>query len=273
LAAPWAGRAWVLGGLRVAERRSRWHLTLDRWTSRLSLGEVCVSPGVLRFSQKVARLSPDRLTVIPNGIDLGPIDLALATPRPTIGVPEGVHLALSVGRLDAQKGVADLLEAAERVLARRSDWHLAIAGDGPERDHLLRWLKDRPNLNERVHWLGQRDDVAGLLRTADLLVLASRWEGMPNVVLEAMASRRAVVATRVEGTEDLVVPGQTGWLVPPRSPEALNQALLEAAAQPEQCRAFGDAGRRRVEEAFSLDRTIKAYERLWADVLGYKYKL
>ena len=89
LAAPWAGRPRVvLGGIRVAERQKRWHLTLDRWTSRLAAGEVCVSRGVLAFSRDVGGLDPARLTVIPNGIDPAPYDAAEPVPRATIGVPE-----------------------------------------------------------------------------------------------------------------------------------------------------------------------------------------
>jgi starch synthase (maltosyl-transferring) len=84
-----------------------------------------------------------------------------------------------------------------------------------------------------------------------------------------MAARRAVVGTAVEGTEDLVVPGQTGWLVPPGNPGALSQALLEAADDPQRCRRYGAAGRLRVEQEFSVAHTVTAYEQLWAAVLGY----
>jgi glycosyltransferase involved in cell wall biosynthesis len=270
LAAPWAGWPKVLGGIRVAERQKHWHLTLDRWTSRFCAGEVCVSRGVLAFSRDVGRLDPSRLTVIPNGIDPAPYDLAEPVGRTTIGVPDDAHLALCVGRLDPQKGLPDLLDAAERVIARRPDWHLALAGDGPERAWLLEAIEGRTLLRDHVHWLGRRDDVPGLLRTADVLVQASHWEGMPNAVLEAMAARRAVVGTSVEGTEDLVVPGETGWLVPPRDPPALAQALGEAAADPDRCRRYGESGRLRVEREFSLDAVVAAYERLWADVLGLR---
>ncbi len=112
--------------------------------------------------------------------------------------------------------------------------------------------------------------MPGLLRSADLLVLPSHWEGMPNAVLEAMAARRAVVATAVEGTEDLVVPGETGWLVPPRDPSALAQALDEAAANADRLRQYGEAGRLRVERVFSQGAVVAAYERLWTEVLGLR---
>jgi starch synthase (maltosyl-transferring) len=257
--------------LRVAEHQKRWHRLIDRVTARLAVGSVCVSRGVERFSRDVVRLAPARLTVIPNGIDPAPFDRATPLPRATLGVPSGANLALAIGRLDVQKGLADLLDAAEWVIARRPDWHLVIVGDGPERGRLLARLGARPALAERVHWLGRREDVPALLATADVLVLASHWEGMPNVVLEAMAAHRPVVATAVEGSEDLVTPGQTGWLVPPRDPAALGQALLEAALEPERCRRLGTAGRTRVETEFALDGMVSAYEHLWAKVLGLEW--
>jgi glycosyltransferase involved in cell wall biosynthesis len=268
IAAPWAGWPWVIGGLRVAEHQKRWHLMIDRLTASLTTGSVCVSGGVLRFSREIARLNPARLTVIPNGINPKPFDTAVAVRRTTIGIPENAHLALCVGRLDLQKGLPDLLEAAKRVSAQRPNWYLALAGDGPSRTWLIEQLGKQPQLQKKNLWLGRRDDIPGLLKTANVLVHASLWEGMPNVVLEAMAARLPVIGTAVEGTEDLVSPGQTGWLVPPSDPEALAHALIEAVDSPDLCRRFGEEGRRRVERQFSLEKTVEAYERLWAGILG-----
>ena len=172
-----------------------------------------------------------------------------------------------MGRLDPQKGLPDLLDAAERFAPAR-----LAPGDRRRRTRarrLLGAIEGRAHLaTTSAGWAG--DDVPGLLRSADVLVLASHWEGMPNVVLEAMAARRAVVGTAVEGTEDLVVPGETGWLVPPRDPAALALALDDAAADPDRCRRYGEAGRLRVEREFSLDAVVAAYERLWAAVLGLR---
>jgi glycosyltransferase involved in cell wall biosynthesis len=268
LAAPLAGRPWVVGGLRVAERAKQWHLMLDSLTISWSVGSVCVSKGVYRFTRDVGRINPDRLVVIPNGVDPGPFDLAPTADRATLGVPVGATLALYVGRLELQKGLTDLLDAAAGVARIDPAWHLALVGDGPYRVELRRRADAIPELAGRVHWLGRRDDVPSLLKTADYLVLPSLWEGMPNVVLEAMAARRAVVATAVEGSEDLVVPGVTGWLVPPADPAALASALLEASSNPERRRIFGDAGRDRVESEFKFECVVEAYEGLWARILG-----
>lgn len=270
LVTPLAGWPPVVSGIRVAERDKRWHLVLDRLTARLGAAHVCVSKGVLHFSQEVGKLDPRRLTVIPNGIDPAPFDEAGAIPRPALGIPEESRLALFVGRLDRQKGLPDLLDAAERVAVACPAWHLVLAGDGPYRQWLVEQVDARRPLSGRVHILGRRDDVPSLLKTSDVLVLPSLWEGMPNVVLEAMAASKPVIATTVEGTDELVVPGETGWLVPPGDPLALGAALIAAASDPEQSTTFGLNGRSRVASRFSLEQTVAAYERLWSRLLGYQ---
>jgi glycosyltransferase involved in cell wall biosynthesis len=270
LAAPFAGFPWLIGGLRVAEHQKRWHLMLDRLTSGWSTGSVCVSRGVLRFSRDVGRLDPARLTVVPNGVDLRRFEAAKPIPRRFLGIPDHVHLALYVGRLDQQKGLPDLLNAAEAVISRKPDWHLALAGDGPCRDWLIEQIATRALLRANVHWLGRRDDIPNVLKSANVMVHASLWEGMPNSVLEAMAAGLPVIGTRVEGTEDLIVPGLTGWLVPPHEPEALANALSEAVESPELLKRYGEAGCSRAKRHFSLEAMVAAYESLWAGVLGYQ---
>ena len=179
-------------------------------------------------------------------------------------------MAIYIGRLDPQKGLPDLLDAAEHVVGQRPDWHLALVGDGPDSGWLLEQIARRIALRDKIHWLGPRPDVPSLLESADVLVHSALWEGMPNVVLEAMAARRPVIGTAVEGTEDLVIPGETGWLVPPRDPASLGRALIEAADSPGLCRRYGEAGRLRVEKDFSLESTVAAYEHLWAGILGFQ---
>ncbi len=144
-----------------------------------------------------------------------------------------------------------------------------MAGIGPLRSWVDGRVAGSPGLAGRVHPLGPRGDVPGLLKAADVLVLPSLWEGMPNAVLEAMAARRASIATAVEGSVDLIIPGSTGWLVPPADPISLALALADAASDPARLLHFGQAARSRAEAEFSPARAVLAYERLWAGVLGY----
>lgn len=271
LAAPIAGVRWVVGGIRVAEKRKNRHLLWGRLTQRLTNGSVCVSRGVERFARIAGKIAPERLIVIPNGIDPAPFDRAEPAPRATLGVPDSAFLCLFLGRLEAQKGVGFLLDAAERVVRRRSDWYLAIAGDGRDAAELKRLSESRPLLADRLIWLGRRSDAANLLKTADLLVLPSLWEGMPNVILEAMAAGRAVAATSVEGSEELVEPGRTGWLVPPADSSSLAEALLDAAQDRDRLVRFGRQGRLKVEAEYSLARVHASYESLWAGLLGFRF--
>jgi glycosyltransferase involved in cell wall biosynthesis len=145
-----------------------------------------------------------------------------------------------------------------------------IGREGSESEWLRLRVAESPILKKHVHWLGFRSDVASLLKTADVLVLPSLWEGMPNVVLEAMASNLAVIGTDVEGTNELIHPGETGWLVAPESETQLADALLEAAEKPDFTKQLANAGRQRVESFFTLRRTIEAYDRLWTKILGYR---
>jgi len=255
----------------VAERQKRWHLTLDRLTSRLAVGSVCVSRGVLRFSRDSAGLDPARLAVIPNGIDPAPYDLAEPVPRATIGIPADAHLVLCIGRLDPQKGLPDLLDAAERVIAAGPSGTWPWSGTGRTATGCS--ADRRASRPARPGPLaGPSRRCSGLLKSADLMAIASLWEGMPTPSSShGGASGRC--GTAVEGTEDLIVPGQTGWLVPPRQPDALGRALAEAADDPERRKRYGEAARLRVEHDFSIDATVAAYERLWASVLGYRPRI
>ncbi|MFM1801043.1 MAG: hypothetical protein RJA81_395 [Planctomycetota bacterium] len=271
IAARFARVRWVLGGLRVAEHQKTWHLVVDRVTNRLSCGSVCVSEGVRRFSVEYGGLSADRLTVIPNGVDTSVYESSHSIDRKEIGLKPKDHVALFIGRLDAQKGLPYLLNAAEKVASQKKDWHLVMIGrEGSESEWLRLRVAESPILKKHVHWLGFRSDVASLLKTADVLVLPSLWEGMPNVVLEAMASNLAVIGTDVEGTNELIHPGETGWLVAPESETQLADALLEAAEKPDFTKQLANAGRQRVESFFTLRRTIEAYDRLWTKILGYR---
>ena len=116
-------------------------------------------------------------------------------------------------------------------------------------------------LDGKVHWLGHRDDIPNVLKSADVLVHASLWEGMPNAVLEAMAAGLAVIATSVEGSEELVIPGQTGWLVPPHDATALATALLEAAESTNRLKRYGQAGRLAPSSSFQSKRWSRATSR------------
>ncbi len=207
-----AGMAHVLTGIRVAERANRWHLRLARWADPWVERHVCVSQSVRDFSIAAGGLSAHKLVVIPNGVDMtrfspdgtGPLDLP---------VPSGRRLIAYVGRLDEQKNLPWLLELLPPIFAAHARCDLLLVGAGPQRARLQQQAA-RLGISDRVHFAGFRADVPAILAASDVLVLPSRWEGMPNVVLEAMAAARPVVATDVEGVSELLGPGAANkWCV------------------------------------------------------------
>ena len=256
----------VIGGIRVAERQRRWHLRLERMTQRLGLGWVCVSDSVREFSIATARLDPKRLLVIPNGIDAEPFDKVTPAPRGKLAESADAPLALFVGRLDVQKGVDTLLDAMRLILRRKEHVSLALAGGGPLRPMIQDQMDQDSMLSTHVRMLGRRDDIPALLKACDFLVLPSRWEGMPNVVLEAMAAGKAVIASDVDGTREIEF---EGWRVPPDDANALARAIEEAASSRETLASLGQLNRARVAERHLQSAVVQRYEALWLRVLGY----
>ncbi len=208
-----AGVPRVVCGVRVAERRSRVPLWLDRLSQGFVDHNVCVSQAVAEFSIHQAGLKASKISVIPNAVDFDRFANAVAVDRSKLGL-SAAPLALFVGRLDPQKAPFNLLEAFGNLLLRHPDWQLLFVGDGSLKASMDEWVAHR-GLGHRIRIAGWRPDVPELLKAADLLVLPSLWEGMPNIVLEAMAAGLPVVVSRVEGTDELIRDGETGLLVTP----------------------------------------------------------
>ena len=228
------------------------------------------------------RIADDRVRVIPNAIDLeecnggaGPSD------RPAIRQPLGLDsddvVLLSVGRVEANKGFGALVEAlsllagdAETAKLLGARWRWVLIGDGPHRSAVERALKAR-GLSQHA-WLAGRLDEAALhawYEAATLFIHPTLYEGSSIVTLEAMAHRRAVVATKAGGLPDKVQPGVNGWLVDPGDVGALAHAIAEALAHRDRLTAFGVAGRAIVEREFAwpavVTRLIDVYEEVLAD--------
>jgi glycosyltransferase involved in cell wall biosynthesis len=265
VAARLAGIKVVVSGIRVAERRSRLPLWFDRWTNALVKVNVCVSQAVANFSIEHAGLPRQKTIVIPNGVEVARFTSAGASDLAQFGIPAGSRAVLTVGRLDPQKGLDDLLAAAALVAPRYPEAHFLIVGEGPERKRLAEAISAR-NLGDRVRLAGWRADIPEIMAAASMLVLSSHWEGLPNVILEAMAAGLPVVATEVEGVSELVMHGKTGLVVPPRSPEKLAAAIERSLTSPDESRAFGAAGRARVASDFSWEQMTSRYAALYESI-------
>jgi glycosyltransferase involved in cell wall biosynthesis len=242
---------------RVAARAQR---TLDNVTARLCARIIAVSEAT-RTSLVRQGYPADRVVVVHNGVAVpAPAD-AVRPPE----VPDGAPLLLHVGRLAPVKGQRELIEALPR-LARR-DAVAVLAGrdleTGGAYARELEALATELGVRDRVVLAGYRADVPALLAAADVFVLPSWIEGLPLTVLEAMAAAKPVVATRVGGTPEAVVDGETGLLAEPGDVGALARAVDALLADPDLARRLGEAGRLRVEERFSpavmCDRVLDSY--------------
>jgi glycosyltransferase involved in cell wall biosynthesis len=239
---------------------------LDNTTARLCARLVAVSEDTRRAYERQG-YPEHRIEVVLNGVELDARGAA-ADLRSELGIPPGAPLVGEVARLCDVKGQRELIEAIASVPEAR----LVLVGADLERDGAfeaeLRREADRLGVRDRVVFAGRRDDVGGLLGQLDVVALPSWTEGLPLVLLEAMARGRAVVATSVGGTPEAVTDGETGLLVPPRDPEALAQAIRRLLADPDLRGRLGDAGRRRVAERFSADAMCRRVLELYDEVVA-----
>ena len=221
------------------------------------------------------RVPGESVRVIPNALDLQRFDSAPSLPAGGLRAEHGIGAAdeviLSVGRLEENKGFHVLARALAGLQAHGTPsgrpWRWVLVGDGPFRGPLQRLVRAL-GLDDRVVFAGRASDdrLQGWYRAATLFVHPTLYEGSSLVTLEAMARRLPVVASAAGGIPDKVVPGETGWLVPPGDAAALTAALSGALGDPERRRTMGEAGRRFVEERFSwtaaAEATIAVYHEL-----------
>lgn len=191
-----------------------------------------------------------------------------ARAREMLGLAPETLVVTAVGNLHPYKGHADLISAVARIADDLpSPWRLLIAGsDRAGHELVLRRMISEFALEERVMLLGHRDDVPDLLAAADIHAMPSHEEGLPNSIIEAMASGLPVVASRVGGIPELVVEGENGLLVEPRDPDGLSAALLALARDPHRRARIGEANEARVRAQFSLERSVSRYEELYASL-------
>jgi glycosyltransferase involved in cell wall biosynthesis len=262
IAGAFAGVPIVIGSLRSLHfggphrdlllRLSDPLVNLNVANSRLVAQSLCAR-GVVR---------PTRVAVIPNGISTVTFTVPHARrtkAREGLPVPSGVFCWMAIGRLDAPKDYPNLLQAFSMIHHDGAKPHLCIAGAGSQ-DALLR-LASQLGLGGRIHFLGLRRDVPDLLSAADAFVLSSAWEGLPNVVMEAMASGLPVVVTDVGGVRELVQDDVSGYVVAPRSSQSLASAMHKMMAMPLGARQrMGAAGQDYVQRHFEMERVLDAWE-------------
>ncbi len=212
---------------------------------------------------------PGKIRVIRNGIIVPP-SMRLA-PKQTIreryGIPAAAPLIGMVCRLSPVKAANDFIAAAAQVALEYPQARFIVIGDGEEKAKLVAQAQQM-GLAGRVVFAGFRTDTAQVLPQLTLSVLTSLTEGLSNTLLESMAAGVPVVATRVGGNPEIVAEGDTGLLVPPRSPEALKGAICQLLSNPQLASRMGAAGKERVQQRFSVENAVRQTEALYTELLA-----
>ena len=251
------------------DRKTSLYGTLDRLVLRGYTRVVAVSDEVRQRLLK-SGVKANRVSMIRNGIDLRPFDRASAAVKRELGW-DADRIVGFVGRLSREKGADIFLDAAARVLAQCPDTKFVIAGDGPERAE-LDTLIDKLGLRESVRMLGRCSDMPALYASLDIMVSASRTEGLPIAILEGMASRLALVATAVGDVPTVIRDGHTGVLAPVENPESLAAAVIELLRDSAKREQLGSAARQLVENEFSAERMRADYLRVYEDAIAVTAK-
>jgi glycosyltransferase involved in cell wall biosynthesis len=229
---------------------------------------VAVSEDLKRFITANVGVPAMRIKVIYNGQEVFPpvAPEQRRCLRAELGLEEDEQVVGLVGSLYPIKGHKYLLEAVPRILKLHPDTTFLIVGRG-ELELPLKEEVNRCGLKNRVRFLGLRDDVSALLSLMDIFVLPSLSEGLSIALLEAMAAGKPVIATDVGGNPEVVVDGETGFLVPPRDADTLAAKLLLLVADKHQARRLGKNGRRRVQQHFSFQSMVNNYQDLYENRL------
>lgn len=229
---------------------------------------VSVSHATAKWLVDERGLAENQITVIPYGVNLDLYKQGSSPElRKELGIAADTKVVGVVARLHHQKGHCYLIDAAKQIVAEQDNVVFVFAGDGELRKRLEEQVADA-NLSDYFKFLGFRSDVKELLRTFDIFCLPSLYEGLPNVILEAMASGLPVVATAVDGTVELIDEGSTGFLVQPKHAQMLATRLAALLQDSELRQRFGQQGRRKVEEQYSLQMQVENFQNLYAKYAG-----
>lgn len=240
------------------------YMFAERVLSHFVYRVVGVSDDTSRNLTKYEKISPRKIVTIPNGISGQVYDVAVdrEAKRRELGLPANAVVLGFASRLEPQKGVPYLLDAMPEIVRRTPNVVLLIVGQGREQPALERQTAEL-GLGAHVRFLGVRFDMPELLGLFDVMVLPSVWEGLPMIILEAMAAGCPIVATPVGGVPTAVRRGETGLLVEPRNPSALADAVAELLNNPERRRQFGKAAKRVFRSDFTAEAMTRKYEALY----------
>jgi len=262
------GGARIVASERCVDPWKTWHeLAIDRWLAHRTDRIVVNSSGVKDFYVHKG-IAADKFRLIPNGEPAAtPSTITREALLAELGLPADARILGAVGRLWPQKRVKDLIWATDLLKVIRSDVHLLIIGDGPQRERLERFQR-QVRIEDKVHFLGQRNDVAQMMPHFDALLLASAYEGLPNVIMEAMSHSVPVVASDIPGNRDLVISGETGFLVPVGDRAGYTRFVNRILDDKDLAQRLGQAGQRRIVAEFSVQQMVDKHAELYRELLS-----
>jgi L-malate glycosyltransferase len=254
----------------VASRRVDFHLggnSFSRWKNR-QVDQFIAASEAIRRMLVADGIPADRTVTVHEGID---VDRVVAAPavnvHETLWLPHHAPLVGNVAALVPHKGQRYLIDAAHLVVQEIPDARFVIFGEGELREHLERQVHEH-HLEKHVLLPGFRADVLGCIKAFDLFVMSSVTEGLGTSLLDAMACRRAIVATRAGGIPEIVEHGVNGLLVPPRDAAALAAAIVRALGDEGLRARMGEAGFARVRERFTVERMVAETADAYARAVG-----
>ncbi|MCK4649022.1 glycosyltransferase [bacterium] len=225
--------------------------------------------GAIRMAMiEVNRLPPEKIVSIPTGVDLERFNpnRVKGNIRKELGIDQDTPLVGSISIIRTEKGYPYFLEAAQEILKVKPETRFLIVGHEPKGDTVAQEVKRR-GLNDKVFMPGLREDIPDILAHLDVFVLCSLREAFGQVITQALAMERPVVATNVGGIPELIKNNQTGLLVPPADSKALARAMLELLENREKAERLGRNGRKLIEEKFSQEAMIEKTEDLYRELL------
>lgn len=248
--------------------------TLNRATAGFDDRVIAVSEAAKKTETERSAVPAEKVIAIPNGVDVASIARSNAPARAALRrglrLPPDATVFLTAGRLHPSKGIDDFLRAAAIVAARRPAARFLVAGGGPDRAALERLAADL-RIEAKTLFLGDRRDLPSLLAGIDVFVLASREEGMPNVLIEAMAAELPVVATAAGGSAEVIAHRSTGLLVPPGDVDAIAEAACAMLDDAAGAAAMAASARQSVAASFSIDTTVRRTQDLYEELLREKH--
>lgn len=277
----WARLAARLAGVPIVVASERnvdiweesYKRVIGRWLARSTDRIIANSEAVRTYLLDRGGLDPDKVVTIYNGVNFerfhAPCDPSVR--REELGLPADAVLAGVVARVEPAKDHGTLLQAMSLIRDRVPNLHLVVVGGGSEEERLRRMTRDL-GIADRVHFTGFRTDSAEWLQSVDFSVLSSVKEGLSNSVIESMAAGRAIAATEVGGNGEVIVPEETGLLVPARHTTALANAIARLAESRELRQSFGQAGQARVETMFAVPPMVQKTQQLYATLAEQNQK-